>query len=81
MPQPAELARDEMQEDRRRAVDQSGVDRPTVVSGDPEDAKKTRSACRKLAKKRKAWTMRTYYVPGLTAWDRGNQNGYCEIIR
>lgn len=49
--------------------------------GTPKMLKKTRSACRKLAKKRKAWTMRTYYVPGLTAWDRGNQNGYCEILK
>jgi hypothetical protein len=43
--------------------------------------KKTQKACRKLAKKRKKWTLRTYYVPGKAAWDRGNRYGFCEIIK
>lgn len=40
---------------------------------------KTQKACQKLRKK--GWTLRTWYVPGQTAWDRGNRYGFCEIVK
>lgn len=40
---------------------------------------KTRRACVKLRKR--GWTLRTWYVPGLTSWERGNRYGYCEIVK
>lgn len=43
--------------------------------------KRTGKACRKLIKKRNNWTLRTVYVPGLAAWERGNRYGFCEIIK
>jgi hypothetical protein len=43
--------------------------------------KKTERMCRALIKKRKKWTLRSYYVPGLAAWERGNKFGFCEIIK
>lgn len=49
--------------------------------GTPRMLKRTQKACRKLANKRKKWTLRTYYVPGLPAWERGNRYGFCEIIK
>lgn len=38
---------------------------------------KTRKACQKLRKKKDA--VRTWFVPGLAAWDRGNRYGFCQI--
>lgn len=40
---------------------------------------KTRKACVRLRKR--GWTLRTWYVPGLSSWDRGNRYGYCEIVK
>lgn len=40
---------------------------------------RTRSACVKLAKKRDQ--VRTWFVPGLAAWDRGNRYGFCQIAK
>ena len=39
---------------------------------------KTQKACSRLRKK--GWTLRTWYVPGQAAWDRGNRYGFCEIV-
>lgn len=35
--------------------------------------------CLKL--KRKKDTLRTWFVPGLAAWDRGNRYGFCEFVK
>lgn len=40
---------------------------------------KTQKACNRLRKK--GWTLRTWYVPGQAAWDRGNRYGFCEIVK
>ncbi len=40
---------------------------------------KTQKACQKLRKK--GWTLRTWYVPGAAAWDRGNHYGFCELVK
>jgi hypothetical protein len=40
---------------------------------------KTRKLCLKLAKKRDQ--VRTWFVPGLAAWDRGNRYGFCQIAK
>jgi hypothetical protein len=40
--------------------------------------KRTQKACQKLRKK--GDTLRTWFVPGLTAWDRGNRYGFCEFV-
>lgn len=29
----------------------------------------------------KKWSLRTWYVPGMTSWDRGNKFGFCEFIK
>lgn len=29
----------------------------------------------------KKWSLRTWYVPGMAAWDRGNKFGFCEFIK
>ncbi len=39
----------------------------------------TQKACLKL--KRKKDTLRTWFVPGLAAWDRGNRYGFCEFVK
>lgn len=39
----------------------------------------TRRACNKL--RARGWTLRTWYVPGLSSWERGNRFGYCEIVK
>lgn len=38
---------------------------------------RTQKACLKLRKK--GDTLRTWFVPGLSAWDRGNRYGFCQI--
>ncbi len=40
---------------------------------------KTQTACSKLRKK--GWTLRTWFVPGQSSWDRGNRYGFCEIVK
>lgn len=40
---------------------------------------KTQKSCQKLRKK--GWTLRTWYVPGAAAWDRGNHYGFCEFVK
>ncbi len=37
----------------------------------------TRKACQKLAKRKDQ--VRSWFVPGLSAWDRGNRYGFCHI--
>lgn len=39
---------------------------------------KTAKACNKMRLKK--WSLRTWYVPGLAAWDRGNKFGFCEFL-
>ncbi len=39
----------------------------------------TQKRCVKLRKK--GWTLRTWYVPGESAWNRGNRYGFCEIVK
>lgn len=39
---------------------------------------KTAKACNSL--RLKNWSLRTWYVPGLSAWDRGNKFGFCEFL-
>jgi hypothetical protein len=41
--------------------------------------KRTRAKCDKLRKR--GWTLRTWFVAGGAAWDRGNRFGYCEIVK
>lgn len=41
--------------------------------------KRTRAKCEKLRKR--GWTLRTWFVAGGAAWDRGNRFGYCEIVK
>lgn len=40
---------------------------------------KTQKACQDLRKK--GFILRTWYVPGQTAWDRGDRYGFCEIVK
>jgi hypothetical protein len=40
---------------------------------------RTRTKCEKLSKR--GWTVRSWYVSGAAAWDRGNRFGYCEIAK
>lgn len=41
--------------------------------------KRAGKACKKMRKK--GWTLRTWYVPGLSAWERGNKYGFCEFVK
>lgn len=41
--------------------------------------KRTERGCRRLAKR--GWTVRTWFVPGKAAWDRGNKYGFCELVK
>lgn len=51
----------------------------TVYPGTTRMLKRTQKACQRLRKK--GWTLRTWFVPGLAAWERGNRYGFCELVR
>lgn len=53
----------------------------TSYPGTKRMLKKTQKACMKLKKPRKRYSLRTWYVPGLAAWERGNRYGFCEIVK
>lgn len=56
---------------------------PTSYDSDfPGSAKllaQAQKGCLKL--KRKKDTLRSWFVPGLPAWDRGNRYGFCEFVK
>jgi hypothetical protein len=50
----------------------------SAFPGSTKLLKRTQKSCQKL--RRKGDTLRTWFVPGLSAWDRGNRYGFCEFV-